>query len=156
MKLLTKRRGPAARRLRRGFNLIEVCLAAMLFAIGTLIFAALYPAAARGAKMAGSFAQAVSVMQHKVDQLRAVGYGSLDYTNLVATGLIDARGNTQPYHFETVDSIGQQFCQPNATVTVSDYATDLKRVDISLTWYDGPGSPNVRSHAITILIARAQ
>lgn len=143
-------------RSRRGFNLIEVTLAVALFTIATLLFAALYPTASRASRLTGSYSQGISILQHKVDQLRAVGYGSLDYTNLVNTGLIDAAPSTGAYHFETIDALSQELWSPVGTITISDVTTEMKRADISLSWTDGPGSPARRSHVVSILIGRAQ
>ena len=41
-------------------------------------------------RMVGNYQQASSLVQHKIDELRSVGYGRLDFTNLRTSGIIDA------------------------------------------------------------------
>lgn len=140
----------------RGFSLVELTVAVSVFALAALMFVALYPTASKAAKMTGSYSQAISIVQHKVDQLRAVGYGSLNYTNLANAGLIDTSTSTMPFHFEAVDGLANELKSPVGTINVSSYAANVSQVDISLTWQDGPGSPGTRTHAVSILIAETQ
>lgn len=141
---------------RRGFQLVEVIIATLLLSMAGTIFVALYPTATRSTRLVTSYSQAVSMVQHKADQLRAVGYGSLDYTNLLNSGLIDAPTKTSPYRFEVVDNISKQLSNPVGEITISDVATNLRQATVRLTWSDGPGAPRRRSHEVSLYIARAQ
>jgi type II secretory pathway pseudopilin PulG len=143
-------------RRRRGFQLLEVIIATLLLSMAGTIFIALYPTATRSSRLVTSYSQAVSMVQHKADQLRAVGYGSLDYTNLHNSGLIDDSAKTSPFRFEVVDKIGDQLSNPVGEISVSDVATNLREVTVRLSWSDGPGAPRRRSHEVSLLIARAQ
>ena len=152
MQLLKKR----GKRSRRGFHLVEALMGASIFALATTVFFALYPTATRGSRLVESYSQAVSAVQHKADQLRAVGYGSTDYTQLRNTELIDASPNVAPYHFEGVDGLAAALNGAVGEISITDFDANLRRADIRLTWSDGPGSPRTRSHAVTILIAKPQ
>lgn len=150
------RRGAESKRKRRigkrGTGLIEVAIAMMIMAAGILIFAGFYPTAARCSKMGGAYSQAVSEVQHKVDQLRSVGYGRLNYTQLKAAGIIDSSPTASPFRFEQVDGLGNLLWDPIGTVTVAAAGTDLAQVTISLSWRRQANSTQRSTHAVTILI----
>ena len=141
---------------RRGFQLIEVVIATLLLSMAGTIFVALYPTATRSSRLVTSYSQAVSIVQHKADQLRAVGYGSLDFTNLNNSELIDDSAKTSPYRFEVIDKVSQHLSNPVGEITVTDVATNLRQVTVRLSWSDGPGAPRRRTHEVTLLIARSQ
>ena len=147
-----RRRDRLGRPFRRGYSLIDVTLGALVMAAGVLVFAAFYPTAARGSRMAGAYSQSVSEVQHKVDQLRSVGYGRINYTDLKAAGIIDASPNASPYRFEVVDDLSSVLWSPVGTITVASAGTNLLQVTITLTWQRAPGSTQRSSHAITILV----
>lgn len=126
---------------RRGFTLVEVMLAMFVVAIGVLAFAALYPTAAKSSRMNGFYAQAISAGQHKVDQLRAVGYGRLTYSELRAAGIIDAAPTLPPYRFEAIDALDVELPQAIGTIDVRSAAPDLAEVTVQITW----GSRSIRS-----------
>ncbi|MGV3720434.1 MAG: type IV pilus modification PilV family protein [Actinomycetota bacterium] len=137
---------------KRGSGLIEVAIATMIMAMGILVFAGFYPTAAKSSKMSGSYSQAVSEVQHKVDQLRAIGYGRLNYTDLRAANVIDSTPNSSPFRFEKADDLSALLWDPIGTITVASPATDLAQVTISLSWRRQPNSTQRSSHAVTILI----
>lgn len=122
------------RRVRsRGFTLIEVCLALIVFLMMTLVFAAVFPVALSAAKTSDNYAQAAQIAQHKIDQMRAVGYSGLNYNGLLSSALIDPvpspPGQTQTYHFENIDNLisnggNTGYFPPGSTgtITVRDYA----------------------------------
>jgi len=139
-------------RSRRGFSLIDSAIATMVMAAGVLVFAAFYPTAARCSKMSGSYSQAISEVQHKVDQLRAVGYGRLTYTDLKDAGVIDASPNASPYRFEAKDNLGAVLWSPVGTIAVTDVSTDLRQVTVTLTWLRSSQSTQRSTHAVTILV----
>ncbi|MCC2671962.1 MAG: hypothetical protein K0Q72_4433 [Armatimonadetes bacterium] len=137
---------------RRGYSLIDVALGSLVMAAGVLIFAAFYPTAARGSKMAGAYSQASSEVQHKVDQIRSVGYGRINYTDLKAAGIIDASPNASPFRFEQIDGLSNLLWSPIGTITVASAGTNLTQVTVTLTWLRAPGSTQRSSHAVTILV----
>ena len=98
------------------------------------IFFALLPTAAKSGKMVGNSNQASSLLQHKIDQLRGVGYGRLTYKELSNAGIIDASPAASPYSFVGVDGMSQLYKNPVATVTIADYNTEIKQVTVTITW----------------------
>lgn len=139
-------------RSRRGFSLIDSAIATMVMAAGVLVFAAFYPTAARCSKMSGSYSQAISEVQHKVDQLRAVGYGRLTYTDLKDAGIIDSSPNASPFRFEAKDNLSALLWSPIGTITVTNVSTDLRQVTVTLTWLRSSQSTQRSTHAVTILV----
>ncbi len=155
------------RRGRSGFTLMEVAMAMMVFTMMTLMFAAVFPMAVRGAQHSSNYAQGTMLAQHKMDQLRTTGYIRLvDPAKLAPTGIID---NPQPagypivsngattYSFTSVDSLvsdgttkGYFAAGSTGTVTVSDYAAGaapsgtsgvpagtLAYVTVTISWVGG-------------------
>lgn len=145
-------RRPACLRARRGFSLIDTAIATLVMGAGVLIFAGFYPTAARCSRMSGDYSQAISEVQHKVDQLRAVGYGRLTYNDLKSAGIIDNSPNASPYRFEAKDSLSSVLWDPIGTITVTDVSTDLRQVVVTLTWRRAPQSTQRSTHAVTILV----
>jgi Tfp pilus assembly protein PilV len=143
---------PLRLRVRRGFSLIDVAIATLVMGAGILVFGAFYPTAARCAQMTGSYSQAISEVQHKIDQIRAVGYGRLTYTDLKAAGIIDTSPTASPYRFEAKDTLSNVLWDPIGTISVADTATDLRQVTVTLTWRRTAQSTQRSTHAITILV----
>ena len=140
-------------RRRRGFNLIEIILAVFMLGMATLVFAGLYPPAARCSHKSGNYSQAISAVQHKVDELRSVGYGRLDYTNLQSAGIIDASPATAPFHFEVTDGLGTILPNAVGTISFTSAGTNLTQATVQVTWSGAPGKAMDGSHAVSVLIA---
>src|SRR5579875_2246469 len=95
----------------RGFTMIEVCLALVVFLMMTLMFAAVFPTVVRGAKMSDNYTQATFLAQHKLDQLRASGFSRLsspgypiiDQTQATGYPITGSDGSVS-YTFTTADS----------------------------------------------------
>ena len=83
----------------KGFTLIEVMISVMIFALLMVLYATCIPVAKKASVMNGQFAQAISLCQHKIDQMRAVGYGRLDYSDLNDAEIIDDSPTSSPYSF---------------------------------------------------------
>ena len=77
-------------RRQRGFTIMEVVLAMTVFLMMVLMFAAAFPLTVRAAQFSSNYAQATQLAQHKIDQLRAAGYGSLNGAALAGTGIINS------------------------------------------------------------------
>lgn len=133
------------RRRRRGFSLTEVIIALFVFALLTTLFAGSMMVSNAATGMNGQYAQALSLCQHKMDQLRAVGYGRLDFTELNDAGIVDATPTASPYSFMVQDSVASVLAlddghghtvPPTATVTIVNSATDtrVKVVTVTVTW----------------------
>jgi len=141
-------------RKKRGYTLIEVIVALGLVAAGTLAFGAMVPMSARSARMNANYQQAVSLLQHKVDQCRAVGWGRLTYTELQNAGIIDASPTTSPYRFTTVDTLTAIYPAATGTLQVSDYSSDIRQVTVTMTWTGSPVRQGNGTLTATALIAK--
>lgn len=142
------------RHARPGYSLIEVMVATFLLSLGVLAFSALAPVSAKAAKMNGNYAQAVSIAQHKVDQLRSVGYGRLNHADLLAAEVIDASPGAEPYKFDTVDGLANYYPVFTSSITTEDVATDLKKATVTVSWTGQGDKPTQGNATLVILIAR--
>ena len=153
----------ASRRRQRGFTIMEVVLAMTVFLMMTLMFAAAFPLTVRAAQSSSNYAQATQVAQHKIDQLRAAGYGSLNGAALAGLGIIDsATAVTNPaglpagstsYSFTTVDNLVGTAASPlsgyfapgsTGTVTISPDSNSgsgtVLDVSVLISWTGGSGA----------------
>jgi prepilin-type N-terminal cleavage/methylation domain-containing protein len=161
MKRFRKRLG------RAGFTLIEVTLAMVVFLMMTMVFAAVFPVAIRASRMSNNYAQAALITQHKIDELRGVGFDGLvpnssKFSTLPSLGYIDTPTTTPsslPYtvYFTNADNLVADSAGPGyfpngavGQITVKDYSTvdstmsgatgNVDMVTISITWPGGAGA----------------
>ena len=135
-----------------GFSMIEVMMSLLIFLMIALMFGAAIPAATRGTRFSGTFQQAISLAQHKIDQLREAGGSRLTPTSMETRQIIDsaagcsAASTTNTCYFTTIDavtsyfgtgSIGKVVITPYAPsyITVSNTYT-LWTVTVTVTWKD--------------------
>ncbi len=82
------------RRIRhqRGFTMMEVVFAMVIFLMMVLVFAAVFPLAVTASKYSNNYNQAVMIAQHKVDQIRQLGGSALTLTaaNLTNLGIVNS------------------------------------------------------------------
>jgi type II secretory pathway pseudopilin PulG len=140
--------------LAAGHSLIEVLIAVFVVAGCAMMFSALIPPSVKTGRMVGNYQQAASLVQHKVDQLRAVGYGRLNYTELSDAGIIDPDVTTLPFHFDQVDDLNSLYPGPSATVNVEDFSANVRRVTVTLTWTGSAYKQGNGSLTAVALIAR--
>lgn len=138
----------------RGFTLIEMLVAVFIFGLTASAFAAMLQMSAKTQTMAANYQQAATMVQHKMDQLRGVGYGRLTYSELLAAGIIDPAPNAPPYQFTATDSLAS--LQPNCsgTIDVADYSSDTKQVTVRVRWLTGPDQRSDGDVTVTALIAK--
>lgn len=141
---------------KRGFALLEVMIALGVFVILTLVFAACVPVAKKTAKMNGQYSQALSLCQHKIDQLRAVGYGRINYEELSDARIVDDSPNSAPYSFLEVDDVSEYLTHPTATVTVEELTTDVVRVTATVTWTNTAYESKESSATLTAIITNVE
>jgi hypothetical protein len=72
--------------------------------------------------------------QHKIDQMRAIGYGRLNYSELRSAGIIDASPATMPYSFRGADGLDTYFPSPSGTIAIAATEEDIRMVTINITW----------------------
>jgi type IV pilus assembly protein PilV len=119
---------------RSGFSLIEVMIAVLVLSFTVTVFGALYPMAMRLRSKSENVTQATLIAQKKIEQVRAVPYSSLTYSGLSANSLIDSSPTSSPYSFTTADNLASKLPQPTGTLTITTPSTDLKRVDVTISW----------------------
>jgi type II secretory pathway pseudopilin PulG len=117
-----------------GFTLLEVVISIFVLAAAATVFFSFMPAALKTGKMVGNHQQATSLVQHKIDQLRGVGYGRLTFTELRDAGIIDSTPTASPFSFRDVDGLGAIYANSTATITVTDFDAQVKEVTVVLTW----------------------
>jgi len=129
----------------RGFTLIEVMMALFIFALVSVMFGTALWLSKTACGMNGQYAQAISLCQHKMDKMRAMGYGRLVYAELVDAEIIDTSPSTSPYTFlSTPDNVRN--CLPNvtaATIRIEQAAnsydsTRVRKVTVTITWKSNP------------------
>lgn len=171
------------RRSQRGFTIAEVSLALIVFAMMTILFAAVFPMAVRGAHYSGNYAQAAMLAQHKIDQLRSAGYNRL-FTptggdSLTSLGVIDNpqptgypinSGGAATYSITSADGLVQTDTAQGyfpagsvGTITVQDYANfnpsagvpvgTLAYVTVKIAWAGAGLAPS--SSSVSAIIAKA-
>lgn len=118
------------------------------------MFSALMVPASKSGKMVGNHQQAVSLVQHKIDQLRAVGFGRLVYTELRDAGIIDTTPTVPPYRFTRVDDLASLYPTPVGTINVESVTADVRRVTVTLTWTGSAFGQGNGSVTVQALIAR--
>lgn len=146
---------PLRKKPNAGFSLVEVVIGIFILAMTATIFGALVPSALKTGKMMGNHQQAASLVQHKVDQLRGVGYGRLTYAELKNAGIVDSSPTGSPYSFKTVDGLASLFVGVTGTVEVADAGANVRRVTVTITWTGSPMKQGNGTVTATALIARS-
>jgi type II secretory pathway pseudopilin PulG len=141
-------------RKRAGFTLVEAVISMMVVAASAGVFFALLPMSFKTGKMVGSYQQASSLLQHKVDQMRGVGYGRLTYAELRDAGIIDSSPSAQPYSFAGVDGLASLYSRPTATIRITDYSASIKQVSVTLVWTGSSMAQGRGDMTVTALIAK--
>ena len=136
---------------KRGFTLLETMIALMLFLLLTLVFAAGIPLAKRSSNTNGQYSIALSLCQHKIDQMRASGYGDIGILDRLKERKICDSTTTNVNQFtftkliqSEIDSLsnsaqtkGRNLIDPTGTVIVltnSNAAYMEKKVIVTVSW----------------------
>lgn len=135
---------------RSGFTLVEVMVSILIFGFLATIFASSVIVSKSCSTMNGQYAQALSLCQHKIDRLRAVGFGRINvgYTELWEAEIIDDAPRTSPYTFTEVDNVGQYLA--NATTSLDAHIEPntnnrVMHVIVTISWRAAP----LRTHMST-------
>lgn len=100
---------------RAGFTLIEAMLVFFVIALTGLMFAAIFPTAQTSRVKAAHASFAAGLAQQKMEEIRAAGYVNIQLTPGVDTPL---------------DSLPNG----NQRVTITQYAANIKKVQVTITW----------------------
>ena len=141
----------------RGFTLIEVLVALTVVVALTTIFTATVPAARKAASVNGQYSQAISLCQHKIDQMRAVGYGRINYDELEPLYIDDSR-TTPPYNFAEVDQVADYLHDPTATLDVDSIPGRPNEVLVTatITWGTTTHESKRSSMSLSAVIANVE
>ena len=136
-----------------GFTLLEIVVATFIFALAALIFAGMVPISAKTAYLNGQYAQAVSIAQNKIDELRQIGYGRLTLTELKAAGRIDNNSATLPYPFTATDNVANSLPSGTGTINITTVTppvagTQAMQVVVTVTWK--PVSYSTRTDSVSM------
>lgn len=126
----------------RGFTMVEVVLAIFLLAVVAVIFGALYPTSQRLTGGAKQRAVALMLAERRMESIKLLGYGNLNYEGLRAYGLIDDSPNASPFSFTNTDNARQESPStmlPNGIgqIEIQDAGWDTRRVIVRVSW-QGP------------------
>lgn len=134
--------------------MLEMIFAIFLIASAAMMFSAMIPPAVKSERMMANHQQATSLLQHKIDQLRGVGYGRLTYAEMLDAGIIDASPSSSPYRFTTVDRLTDYYKTATGTIAVSNFDANNRQVVLTLTWTGASHKQGNGSLTVTALIAR--
>lgn len=152
----------------QGFTLTEVIIALFVFALLTLLFAGSFMLSAKATGINGQYAQALSLCQHKMDQLRAVGHGRLGFDELNDACIVDDEPSTLPYRFTVQDGVadllGLRNAQgvvtnpPTTSISITNLGSDtrVKVVTVSILWKAAPNRTTNSSATVVGYIANTE
>lgn len=111
--------------MKRGFTLIEVLIALGILAAAVLICQAIISSTTL-ARTVKNKDLALKIANHKMEELRALGYANLPASGIFSDPLLSSLPN------------------PSAAIEVSDYNSELKQVVVNVAWTELSGvSPEV-------------
>jgi len=106
--------------------------------------------------MNGEYCQAISLCQHKIDQLRAIGFGRLNYTEMRDAEVVDDSPSNSPYSFVQVDDVDDYLPNPTATVALETVSSKTIRVTVTITWNTHSYEAKTSSVTLQALIANVE
>ena len=134
-------------RARRGTTLIDVMAAVTVLAATVSTAGAIFPLGAFLRNGGGDYSRGAAIAQRKLEQVRQLPAESLTYSALYSAGLIDEAGSS-PAPFTLTDRLAAELAGGEGTIELRGVATDLVRVEVTLTWSDVRGRPR-RMSAVT-------
>lgn len=122
----------------RGMGMVDAMIALLLLAMAGLVFAATYPSGFSAVRQARETKRAVELAQKKLEQVKALGYESLTYTNLRTVNVVDVSPSSSPYEFTSVDNLSSSLASATGTLTIADDTASVKLVTVVVAW-EGSG-----------------
>lgn len=86
--------------------------------------------------------------------MRGIGYGRLNYRELLNAGIIDMPHTSSPYRFTVVDQLNTFYPQATGTIAVTDFNANIRRVTVTITWTGAAFQQGNGSLTLQALIAR--
>jgi len=118
---------------RRGFTLLEAMITMFILMMATLVFAATMPAGHKCARQAQEYKTANAIAQQKMEQLRSLKYELITPSLLYSNGAVDSASGS-PYSFTTVDQVSGKLAQGTGRLSITDAASDVRRIAITVSW----------------------
>lgn len=141
---------------RSGFTLVETIISLMVFSLLILTFAGTMSVSLRAGKLNGQYAQATSLCQHKIDQMRAVGFGRLNYIELSDAGIIDDYPTVLPFSFAQIDEVGSYLSSATATINIQTVSSTVYKVTVDISWKNVTYGDRRSTMSVTGLIANVE
>ncbi len=130
-------------RNRRGVGLVDAVVALLLLALAGVLFSATFPTGLAAVRQSGETKKAVALVEQKIEQVKALGFESLSYSNLRAANVVDAAPTDSPYAFTSVDSLSSNMAGATGKLVIDSDAPGVKRVTVSITWKGGAAAHDV-------------
>lgn len=104
-----------ARWNQRGLTLVEVMLTVFILALSAMMLAAIYPSAQISRMKAVHYTYATSLAEQKIEELKSAGYASVLVGSPATVAISELPNGSE-------------------TVAISQYAPNIKKVEVSITW----------------------
>lgn len=130
------------KRSKKGVGLIDAMLTLFLLAAAGVVLTAAFPTCFRAGKQAQQYKVATAIAQKKMEQLRAMNYQSLQYTQLIQAGAIDTGSYSSPYSFTTADQydkVSDKLPDGEGFLYIQDISSNTKEVKVVVSW-EGVGN----------------
>lgn len=128
-------------RRQRGMTLIDTMIGMFILSIGALSFCALMPIMARGQKMSQEVSVANQIATRELENLRLLGFNSLNATDIYSVGLCEAYSGSGPIIFShVVQDEAKRLSAATALkngvgeVTITDVSANLRSVIVTVNW----------------------
>lgn len=129
-------------------------IAVLLVGVAAIYYGEVFPMATKSQVMVANEQQAVVLMQHKIDQLRAIGYGRLTLTEMRDAGIVDSSMSGSNYTFTTVDNTSAIYRGATGTIAITDFSNVIKRVTVTISWSGSARRQGNGSFSVTALIPK--
>jgi Tfp pilus assembly protein PilV len=135
----------------RGMTLVEVMIATVLLAFGLLAMLALQMHAMRGGQVGRHYTQAAQLARDRMEEFHQLPWDHAD-VQPTAGWVVDPALDTQVQNAGG-PSTEQSFTRDYRVVADAANPTELRRIDVRVTWYEAtdpaPPNPPRRRYAIT-------
>jgi type II secretory pathway pseudopilin PulG len=130
---------------RRGSTLVDVTVALVLLAMGGLVFSATFPSGFSAVRQAGEMKRGLAIAQQKLEQVKALGYESLNYSNLRADNAIDTTNTSSPYEFTSVDNLSSSLAGAKGELYIDENSSNpgVRKVTVKITWTSGKANHDI-------------